>query len=57
MYTNGYPYATDGFAVTSLSLTASKEIAITDKFSLPVFGQVTFNPAKEDVFLVFGFSF
>jgi hypothetical protein len=52
-----YPYATDGFAVNNISLTAKKEIAITDKFSLPVFGQVSWNPAIEDVFLVFGISF
>ncbi|MDR1666926.1 MAG: hypothetical protein LBS03_04445 [Bacteroidales bacterium] len=57
LYTGGYPYATDGLAVTNIALTASKEIAITDKFSLPVFGQIGFNPAKEDVFLVFGISF
>ncbi|MDR2040383.1 MAG: hypothetical protein LBQ60_20905 [Bacteroidales bacterium] len=57
MYTAGYAHATDGFAITNISLLASKEISITERFSLPVFTQLTFNPAKEDVFLVFGFSF
>ena len=52
-----YDYSTDGFAVNNISLTAKKDIAITDKFSLPVFGQLSFNPAIEDVFLVFGISF
>jgi hypothetical protein len=52
-----YAYSTDGFAVNNISLTASKDIVITDKFSLPVFAQLSFNPAIEDAFLVFGISF
>ncbi len=54
---DGQQYGTDGFAVTNISLAASKDVAITDKFSMPLFGQLAFNPAKEDVFLVFGLSF
>jgi hypothetical protein len=57
LYTGEYMSATDGPAVTNIALSASKEIAITEKFSLPVFGQIGFNPAKEDAFLVFGISF
>ena len=57
MYTGTYPHATDGFAVNNISLKASKDIAVTDKFSLPVFGQLAFNPATEDAFLIFGISF
>ncbi|GHU95855.1 hypothetical protein FACS1894156_6090 [Bacteroidia bacterium] len=49
-------YGTD-FAVTNISLKASKDIKITDSFTLPVFTQVIFNPNSEDVFLVFGISF
>ena len=52
-----YATTTDKFAVTNISLTASKTIEITEKFSLPVFSQLVFNPAKDDVFLVFGISF
>ena len=48
---------TDGFAVVNLSLKASKEVKITDKYSLGLFGQLAFNPAKEDAFLVFGIKF
>jgi hypothetical protein len=48
---------TDGFAVVSMSLKASKDIKISDKHSLGMFGQLVFNPAKEDAFLVFGFKF
>ena len=48
---------TDGFAVVNLSLKASRDIKMTDSYSLPVFGQLIFNPAKEDTFLVFGIRF
>lgn len=44
------------FAVTNISLKASKEIKITDSFSLPVFGQVIINPNSEGIFFVFGVS-
>ena len=48
---------TDGFAVIYTSLMASKNIKITDSYSLPIFAQLAFNPAKEDAFLVFGIRF
>lgn len=47
----------DGFAFINASIKASKEIKITDSFSLPAFTQLTVNPDTEDVFLVFGVSF
>lgn len=55
------PFATDfyeanGFAVTDLSLRATKDIRITDKFSIPIFGQLTANPRSEKAYLVFGFT-
>lgn len=50
-------YYSTGAAVVNLSLTASKELKITDSFTLPVFGQLIFNPNTEDVFLVCGISF
>ena len=50
-------YGTDGFAVTSLSLTASKELGITDSFSLPVSAGLTVNPSSEMACFVFGISF
>lgn len=48
---------TDGFAVINMSLKASKEIKITNNYSLGLFGQLAFNPAKEDAFFVFGIKF
>lgn len=47
----------DGFALINASIKASKEITITDSFSLPVFTQAILNPDTKDVFLVFGMSF
>ena len=49
-------YGTTGFAVTNLSLKATKDIKITDSFSIPVFGQVVGNPCSQKAYLVFGFT-
>ena len=55
------PYATDfygvdGFAVTNVSLKATKDIKVTDSFSIPVFAQVAANPSTEKAYLVSGFT-
>lgn len=50
-------YGTEGFAVTNISLNASKELEITDSFSLPVSAGLTVNPCSEMAYLTFGFSF
>ena len=55
------PYATDfygvdGFAVTNVLLKATKDIKVTDSFSIPVFAQVAANPSIEKAYLVFGFT-
>ena len=55
------PYATDfygvdGFAVTNVSLKATKDIKVTDSFGIPVFAQVAANPRTEKAYLVFGFT-
>ena len=47
----------DGFAVCDISLGASKEIKITDSFSVPAFAKVTVNPRTEGAYFVFGLSF
>ncbi|MDH6358580.1 hypothetical protein [Parabacteroides sp. PF5-9] len=46
-----------GFAIPAISLTATKEIRITDTFSLPLFTQAVVSPENDDVFLVVGISF
>ncbi len=54
-YATNY-YETRGFAVTNLSLQASKDIKITDTFSIPIFAQVTANPCSQKAYLVVGFT-
>lgn len=49
-------YGTDGFKFTNVALSAQKGIKFSDSFTLPVFTNVIFNPAAEDVHFVFGFS-
>lgn len=51
---NGY---TSGFSVTDISLGASKDIKITDSFSLPAFAKVSMNPRTEGAYFTFGLSF
>ena len=50
-------YGTDGFAVTNISLTASKELEITESFSLPLSAGLTVNPCSEMSYLTVGISF
>ena len=49
-------YSTDGFAVTNLALKATKEIKVTESFSVPVFGQAVANPCSQKAYLVIGFT-
>ena len=51
-----YFYGTDGFAVTNLALKATKDIKVTDSFSIPIFGQVVANPCSQKAYLVLGFT-
>ena len=54
--TESVQYGTTGFAVTNLALKATKEIKVTDTFSVPVFAQVVANPCSQLSYLVFGFT-
>ncbi|MBO4485847.1 MAG: hypothetical protein J5734_01780 [Prevotella sp.] len=49
-------YGTNGFAVTNLALKATKDIKVSDSFSIPVFGQVVANPCSQKAYLVLGFT-
>lgn len=49
-------YGTKGFAVTNLALKATKDIKITNSFSVPIFGQVVANPCSQKAYLVLGFT-
>lgn len=56
------PYATSfyadvaGFAVTNVSLKATKDIRVTKSFSLPLFAAVSANPSTEKAYLIFGLT-
>lgn len=49
-------YKNAGFAVTNISIKASRNIRISDKYSLPIFTQLVWNPNREDVHFVFGIT-
>ncbi len=49
-------YGTTGFAVTNLTLRATKDIKVTKSFSIPIFGQLTANPCAQKAYLVLGFT-
>ena len=49
-------YGTTGFAVTNLTLRATKNIKVSKSFSIPIFGQVTANPCAQKAYLVLGFT-
>lgn len=49
-------YGTTGFAVTNLALKATKDIVITNSFSLPVFAGITANPCSQKAYLLVGFK-
>ncbi len=49
-------YMTTGFAVTNVELKVSKDIKVTDSFSIPVFADLVANPRLQQAFFVFGFT-
>ena len=51
-------YTTDqNFNVVNLGITASKEIPVTDRYSIPISASLITNPEAQKVYLVFGISF
>lgn len=52
---NGEGYSSS-FAVTNVALKATKDIKVTDSFSVPVFAAVNANPASQNTYFVFGFT-
>lgn len=50
------PSDNTGFSVCNVALSARKAIRCSDKFSIPLFTELIFNPATEDIHLVFGVS-
>ncbi len=54
---NGWHTPDGKFGLCNVGLTGTKEITITDTFSLPVFSSVILNPKAEQFHLVVGISF
>ena len=55
-YRTSFYSKANGFAVTNVSLRATKDIEITNKFSVPVFAQVAANPSNEKAYFLVGFT-
>jgi hypothetical protein len=50
-------YTTNGkFNICNAGINTTKEVKITDSFSLPVSGSLILNPSSEQLFIVFGIS-
>jgi len=47
---------TDRFAICNIGLGVTHEIKVTDNFSIPVNGQLIFNPDTEKMYIVAGFT-
>ena len=49
-----YIYSTDGdYKITNIGLSASKDLKVTDSFSLGLTASAIFNPDSDDAYLVF----
>lgn len=53
---DGWHSSDTKFAVVNVGVSASKEVKITDDFSLPVSGAVVYNPDKDVSYFYVGFS-
>jgi hypothetical protein len=53
---NGWHTSDGEFALCSVGIGTTRAIKITDSFSIPVTGQIVFNPEKEQFYVVVGFS-
>jgi len=49
-------YGTSGFAITNISVKATKEFSIGKALTIPVFTGITVNPRTEKAYLLAGFS-
>ena len=50
-------YGQRAAGIINLGFSLSKEVKITDNYSLPVFGSLITNPEAQNIFMVFGVSF
>lgn len=55
--TTFYNGGANGFEVTDIGIAANKEVAITERFSLPLFAKAIWNPSTEGAHFIVGVSF
>lgn len=55
-YRTSFYNTANGFAVTNVSLRATKAIQVTKGWSLPLFAAINTNPSTQKAWLVFGFT-
>lgn len=55
-YRTSFYSTANGFAVTNVSLRATKDIKVTDSWSLPLFAAINTNPSTQKAYLVVGFT-
>jgi len=53
---NGWHTSDGKFDICNVGIETGREIKVTDNFSIPVTGQVVFNPEQKKLFVVVGFS-
>ena len=56
-HTVNFSDGSDRFAICNIGLGTSKSIRVTDTFSIPVTGQMVFNPDLKRMYIIAGFSF
>ncbi len=54
---DGWHTSNGNFNVCNVGIGTSREIQISEKFSVPLSGQVILNPEREQLYVVVGFSF
>lgn len=52
--TTFYNGGANGFEVSNIGIGATKDMKITETFSVPAYAKITFNPATEGAYFVFG---
>lgn len=54
---DGWHTSDGNFNICNIGLGTSKELTLTESFSIPVSGQIILNPEREQLYIVVGFSF
>src|SRR5574344_1381290 len=55
-YRTTYYSNVDGFAITNVSVKCTKDLKISDSFSVPVFAAINTNPCTQKAYFVVGFT-